>query len=187
MPPNIKEKRNIYLIGMPGSGKSTIGRSLAKVLQLNFIDADHALATRTGVAIATIFELEGEVGFRQREAALIAELCQGAGSLVATGGGAILSPISRESLRRTGVVVYLKAKLDDLWTRTKNDSKRPLLRTSDPRSVLASLIETREPLYTEIADLVVETAGYPKVAQLAKDIADRLVQNSLWELPAPTT
>ena len=129
MPPNIKEKRNIYLIGMPGSGKSTIGRSLAKVLQLNFIDADHALATRTGVAIATIFELEGEVGFRQREAALIAELCQEAGSLVATGGGAILSPISRESLRRTGVVVYLKAKLDDLWTRTKNDSKRPLLRT----------------------------------------------------------
>ena len=84
-------------------------------------------------------------------------------------------------------MVYLKAKLDDLWTRTKNDSKRPLLRTSDPRSVLASLLETREPLYAEIADLIVETAGYPKVARLANDIADRLVQNNLWELPAPTT
>ena len=187
MSPNIREKRNIYLIGMPGSGKSTIGRSLAKVLQLNFVDADHALAARTGVSIATIFELEGETGFRQREAALISELSGAAGILVATGGGAILSSMNRELLRRTGAVVYLKAKLDDLWTRTKNDSKRPLLRTSDPRSVLASLLETREPLYAEIADLIVETAGYPKVARLANDIADRLVQNNLWELPAPTT
>lgn len=187
MPPNIREKRNIYLIGMPGSGKSTIGRSLAKVLQINFVDADHALAARTGVAIATIFELEGEAGFRQREATLIAELCESAGILVATGGGAILSPNNREILHRTGVVVYLKAKLDDLWTRTKNDSKRPLLRMNDPRSVLASLLETREPLYAEIADLVVETAGYPKVARLANDIVDRLVKNKLWEVPAPTT
>jgi len=187
MPPNTPKKRNIYLIGMPGSGKSTIGRSLAKVLQISFVDADHALATRTGVAIATIFELEGEVGFRQREATLISELCEESGILVATGGGAILSPTNRELLHRTGVVVYLKAKLDDLWTRTKNDSKRPLLRTNDPRSVLASLLETREPLYAEIADLVVETVGYPKVSRLVNDIVDRLVQNGLWEPPAPTT
>ena len=187
MPPDTRDKRNIYLIGMPGAGKSTVGRSLAKLLQLDFVDADHALAARTGVAIATIFELEGEVGFRQREASLISELCEASGILVATGGGAILSPINRELLHRTGVVVYLKAKLDDLWTRTKNDSKRPLLRANDPRSVLASLLETREPLYAEIADLVVETVGYPKVSRLVNDIVDRLVQNGLWEPTKPTT
>ena len=172
---------------MPGSGKSTIGRSLAKCLHLTFVDADYALAARTGVAIATIFELEGEAGFRQREATLIAELCERAGILIATGGGTILSPVNRELLHQTGVVIYLKAKLDDLWTRTKNDSKRPLLRTNNPRAVLASLLETRQPLYAEIAALVVETAGDPKVARLANDIVDRLVQNKLWDLPAPTT
>ena len=168
---------------MPGSGKSTIGRSLAKTLQLSFVDADHALTARTGVAIATIFELEGETGFRQREAALIAELCDRNDILVATGGGAILSSANRQLLHETGVVVYLKAKLEDLWTRTKNDSKRPLLRADNPRAVLASLLEIREPLYAEIADLVVETAGYPKVARLTHDIADRLAQNKLWEAP----
>ena len=118
---------------------------------------------------------------------MISELCEGTGILVATGGGAILSPINRELLHRTGVVVYLKAKLDDLWTRTKNDSKRPLLRTNDPRSVLASLLEIREPLYAEIADLVVETVGYPKVSRLVNDIVDRLVQNGLCEPTEPKT
>lgn len=169
---------------MPGSGKSTIGRSLAKTLQLTFVDADHALTARTGVAIATIFELEGETGFRQRETSLIAELCASENTLVATGGGAVLSPVNRQLLHQTGVVIYLKAKLEDLWTRTKNDSKRPLLRAENPRAALSSLLDIREPLYAEIADLVVETAGYPKVSKLAHDISDRLVQNNLWK-PAP--
>lgn len=179
-----EKKRNIYLIGMPGSGKSTIGRSLAKCLHLTFVDADHALADRTGVAIATIFELEGEAGFRQRETALMAELSKRSDILVATGGGAILRGDNRALLRATGVVVYLRAKLDDLWARTQNDTKRPLLRAENPRAILASLLEIREPLYAEIADLVVETAGYPKVTRLAQEIADRLVQNHLWESPA---
>lgn len=181
-----EKKRNVYLIGMPGSGKSTIGRALAKCLYLTFIDADRELTDRTGVAIATIFELEGEPGFRQRETALMAELCARADILVATGGGSILLEDNRRLLHATGVVIYLRAKLDDLWSRTRHDSKRPLLRTDNPRAVLASLLEIREPLYTEIADLVVETAGYPKVTRLAQDIAGRLVQNHLWDSTAPT-
>ena len=180
-----EKKRNIYLIGMPGSGKSTIGRALAKCLHLTFIDADHELTDRTGVAIATIFELEGEPGFRQRETALMSELCARSEILVATGGGSVLREDNRKLLHATGVVIYLRAKLDDLWTRTRHDSKRPLLRADNPRAVLASLLEIREPLYTEIADLVVETAGYPKVTRLAQEIASRLVQNQLWDPPAP--
>jgi shikimate kinase len=179
-----EKKRNLYLVGMPGAGKSTIGRALAKCLRLTFIDADHALTDRTGVAIATIFELEGEGGFRQREATLIAELSARSGILVATGGGAILREGNRAQLRATGVVVYLRAKIDDLWARTQHDSKRPLLRADNPRAVLASLLEIREPLYAGLADLVVETVGYPKVTRLAQEIADRLVQNHLWDPPA---
>lgn len=178
-----EEKRNIYLVGMPGSGKSTIGRALAKCLRLTFIDADHALTDKTGVSIATIFELEGEVGFRQRETALIMELSERTNILVATGGGAILLADNRERLCATGVVVYLRAKLADLWSRTQHDSKRPLLSAANPREVLASLLEVREPLYSEIADLIVESSGYPKVTRIAQEIADRLVQNQLWEIP----
>ncbi len=181
-----EKKRNIYLIGMPGSGKSTIGRALAKCLHLTFIDADHELTDRTGVAIATIFELEGEPGFRQRETALMSELCACSDILIATGGGSILQANNRKLLHATGVVIYLRAKLEDLWMRTRHDSKRPLLRADNPRAVLASLLEIREPLYTEIADLVVETVGYPKITILAQEIASRLVQNQLWDPPAPT-
>jgi shikimate kinase len=180
-----EKKRNIYLIGMPGAGKSTVGRALAKNLRLAFVDADHALTDRTGVPIATIFEMEGEAGFRQRESALIAELSKRTDILVATGGGAILQAANRELLRATGVIIYLRAKIDDLWARTQHDTKRPLLRAENPRAVLANLLEIREPLYIELADLVIETAGYPKVTKLAQDIADRLVQNLLWDPPPP--
>ena len=180
-----EKKRNVYLVGMPGSGKSTIGRTLAKCLGVTFVDADHALADRTGVAIATIFELEGEAGFRQRESALIAELSAGADILVATGGGVILRADNRALLRTTGVIVYLRAKLDDLWARTQHDSKRPLLRAENPRAVLATMLESREPLYAGLADLIVETTGYPKVTRLAQEIAARMVQNQLWEPQPP--
>ena len=180
-----EKKHNIYLIGMPGAGKSTIGRALAKCLHLTFVDADHALTVKTGVPIATIFEMEGETGFRQRENALISELSTRSGLLLATGGGVVLREDNRAKLRETGIVVYLRAKLEDLWARTQHDGKRPLLRAENPREVLAKLLEAREPLYAEIADLIVETAGYPKVTQLAQDIAHRLVQNQLWEVTPP--
>lgn len=180
-----EKNRNVYLIGMPGSGKSTIGRSLAKCLHLTFVDADHALIARTGVPIATIFEVEGEEGFRQREAVLIAELSERSDILVATGGGAILRDENRARLQATGVVVYLRAKLDDLWARTQHDSKRPLLRAENPRAVLATMLESREPLYAGLADLIVETTGYPKVTRLAQEIAARMVQNQLWETQPP--
>ena len=180
-------KHNIYLVGMPGAGKSTVGRALAKCLHLTFVDADQAITDRTGVAIATIFELEGEAGFRQREATLIDELSARSDIVVATGGGVVLRESNRALLRATGAVVYLRAKIDDLWARTKHDSKRPLLCAENPRAVLASMLEIREPLYAEVADLVVETVGYPKVTRLAQDIADRLVQNQLWVFPADST
>lgn len=179
-----EKKRIIYLVGMPGAGKSTVGRALAKCLRLTFVDADHAITDRTGVAIATIFDLEGESGFRQREAALIEELSALSDIVVATGGGVIMRENNRALLRATGVVIYLRAKIDDLWARTQHDNKRPMLRAENPHAVLASLLEIREPLYAEIADLVVETVGYPKVTRLAQEIADRMVQNQLWTLPA---
>jgi shikimate kinase len=172
--------RNIYLIGMPGAGKSTIGRALAKCLRLKFIDADHALIERTGVPIATIFEMEGEARFRLRETALLTELSAQNGMLMATGGGVVLREENRDILRSTGIVVYLRAKLDDLWVRTQRDNKRPLLRADNPKGVLAKLLEVREPLYTEIAHLIVDTAGYPKVNKLAQEIAQRLAQRKLW-------
>ncbi|MEQ1517794.1 MAG: shikimate kinase [Usitatibacteraceae bacterium] len=183
-----EKKHNLYLIGMPGAGKSTIGRALAKCLQLKFVDADHALTEKTGVSIATIFEMEGEEGFRIRENALLAELSMRTGLLVATGGGIVLREDNRAIMHRTGVVVYLRAKIDDLWARTQHDSKRPLLRAENPRAVLTNLLELREPLYATLADLIVETAGYPKVTRLAQDIADRLMQNQLWNaLPQSST
>ena len=178
-----EKKRNIYLVGMPGAGKSTVGRALAKCLRLTFIDADKAITDKTGVTIATIFELEGEAGFRQRETALIAELSARSEILVATGGGAILREENRALLRASGVVIYLRAKIDDLWARTQHDSKRPLLRAENPRAVLTSLLEIREPLYAALADLIVETVGYPKVTKLSQEIADRMVQNQLWNPP----
>lgn len=176
--------RNLYLIGMPGAGKSTIGRALAKCLRLKFVDADHVMTHRTGVSIATIFEMEGEEKFRVRESALLAELSAHTGMLLATGGGVVLLKENRDILCASGTVIYLRAKLEDLCVRTQRDGKRPLLRADNPRAVLATLLEVREPLYTEIAHLIVDTAGYPKVNKLAQEIAHRLAQNALWNTPA---
>ena len=173
------EKQNLYLVGMPGAGKSTIGKTLARQLALPFIDADHEMLKHTGVAIATIFELEGEAGFRLREAQLIGELCRRAGILLATGGGAVLREDNREALRRTGIVVYLHAGLDLLWQRTRHDSRRPLLQADNPRETLKTLLDTRDPLYRLTADVVVET-GRQSVGKLVREIADELTRRQLW-------
>ena len=148
---------NIFLVGMMGAGKTTIGRALARKLGLEFIDSDRELVERTGVPVATIFEIEGEPGFRRRECAVLADLAQRSGAVIATGGGAILAAENRQVMREHGTVVYLRARLDSLWERTRRDTHRSLLATADPRGTLATLLEQREPLYLEAAHLVVDT------------------------------
>ncbi len=149
---------NIFLVGLMGAGKTTIGRLLARHRHLEFVDSDQEIEVRTGVRISTIFELEGESGFRAREEAILGELVQRRGIVLATGGGAILSPLTRQRLRQQGVVVYLRGSVDQLWHRTRHDRHRPLLRTEDPKARLQELFEIRDPLYREVAHLIVDTA-----------------------------
>jgi shikimate kinase len=167
---------NIFLVGMPGAGKTTIGRALAKRLEMTFADSDKELMARTGVAIATIFEIEGEAGFRLRESAALAELVKRDQIVLATGGGTVLASENRRLLKENGTVIYLCATLEDLWQRTRRDVERPLLQTEDPRATLEPLLHTRDPLYREVAHLIVDT-GTQSVARLTTDILARLGQH----------
>lgn len=160
--------RNIILIGMMGAGKTTIGRLLSKQTGKKFIDCDEEIQRRTGVTIAHIFDVEGEAGFRQREAATIEELCTLNDVVLATGGGAVIREDNRERLRQAGVVVYLKSGVHDLWQRTRHDHSRPLLQTENPRAKLQELYEARDPLYTEIADIVIHTSRQSAQVLLVK-------------------
>jgi shikimate kinase len=169
---------NIFLVGMPGAGKTTIGRTLAKRLNMTFADSDKELMARTGVSIATIFEIEGEAGFRVRESAALAELVQRDRLVLATGGGTVLAPENRRLLKENGTVIYLCATLEDLWQRTRRDVNRPLLQTEDPRATLEMLLQTRDPLYREVAHLIVDT-GTQSVARLTTDILARLDQHQV--------
>jgi shikimate kinase / 3-dehydroquinate synthase len=148
---------NIILVGMMGSGKTTVGRLLAKQLGKTFIDSDEEILKRTGVSIQHIFDVEGEPGFRQRESCIVQELLQRDDIVLATGGGAILDPHNRSMMRENGTVVYLKSGIHDLWQRTRHDRSRPLLQTADPRAKLQELFALRNPLYTETADIVMHT------------------------------
>jgi shikimate kinase len=148
---------NIFLVGMMGSGKTTLGRALAQRLDLPFADTDRILVDRTGVPVTTIFEIEGEAGFRKRESAVLAELAEGEDQVIATGGGAVLAPENRTTMRAGGTVIYLRARIEHLWERTRHDSSRPLLKTPDPRGTLVQLLEARDPLYREAAHIVVDT------------------------------
>ena len=159
---------NIFLVGMMGAGKTTVGRSLARRLDLEFADADRELVERTGVPVATIFEIEGEAGFRRRESQLLEELAVRSGLVVATGGGAVLAESNRATLRANGTVVYLRARLERLWERTRHDSSRPLLATGDARATLAELLAKREPLYLACAHLVVDTGSQSATALAAR-------------------
>ncbi|MCG5498447.1 shikimate kinase AroK [Ectothiorhodospira variabilis] len=151
------EKSNIVLIGPMGAGKSTVGRHLASHLHLPFVDSDREIERRMGVDIPTIFEYEGEDGFRQREAAVIADLCSREGIVLATGGGVVMRPENRECLKRCGLVVYLRTSVSVQLRRTARDRNRPLLQTENPRARLEELLRIRDPLYREIAHLVVDT------------------------------
>ena len=164
---------NIFLVGLMGAGKTTIGRLLAKRLKKTFIDTDHELELRTGVKIPLIFELEGEDGFREREAALISELTQRQDIILATGGGAILRTENRQALAQNGTVIYLDAKVEDLWQRTQHDKNRPLLQTNDPKAKLAELFAQRDPLYREIANIVI-TSGQQNVQHAVREVERRL-------------
>lgn len=147
---------NIYLVGLMGAGKTTVGRQLAKRLNRRFFDSDHEVESRTGVRVPVIFEIEGESGFRKRESQILAELSQEPDLVVATGGGAVLSEENRRCLRDTGVVVYLSAPPAVLFERTRLDRNRPLLQVEDPLAKLTELFQQRDPLYREVADIVVE-------------------------------
>ena len=153
----MSQPQNIILVGPMGSGKTTIGRQLAKQLHRDFFDSVHEIENKTGANIPLIFELEGEEGFRKRESAMLDSLTQKNGIVLATGGGAILSAENREILHVRGRVIYLSATLEQLWERTRLDKNRPLLQTENPREKIASLLEQRDPLYRELADIIIDT------------------------------
>ncbi|MCU6432208.1 bifunctional shikimate kinase/3-dehydroquinate synthase AroKB [Undibacterium sp. Jales W-56] len=161
-----------------GSGKTTVGRALAKKLNKQFIDSDHEIEARTGVSIPVIFEIEGEASFRQREADVIRDLTSQDGIVLATGGGAILNETNRKYLQERGTVIYLRAGISSILQRTRHDKNRPLLRTADPRKKLEELEAQREPLYHEVADLVIET-GRPNVQFLVQSIMTQLEQRAI--------
>ncbi|MWV15310.1 shikimate kinase AroK [Pseudomonas sp. L-22-4S-12] len=165
--------RNLILVGPMGAGKSTIGRLLAKELKLQFKDSDKEIEQRTGADIPWIFDVEGEQGFREREQSMIAELCELGGVVIATGGGVVLRPENRQALRAGGRVIYLHASVEQQLDRTSRDRNRPLLRNSDPAKVLANLMQIRDPLYREIADVIIETDERPP-RMVVQEIIDRL-------------
>lgn len=152
----MNNRSNIYLVGLMGAGKTTVGRQLARRLGRTFYDSDHEIVERTGVPIPTIFEIEGEEGFRRREAQTIADLTSGTNLVLATGGGVVINPENRARLRETGWVVYLNVPPAMLFERTRHDRNRPLLRVSDPLAKLEDLHSQRDPLYRETAHLVVD-------------------------------
>ncbi len=167
---------NIYLIGPMGSGKTAVGRQLARDIGRPFYDSDREIERRTGVEIALIFEKEGEAGFRIRECDAIEELSRVEGAVIATGGGAILNPANRERLKATGTILYLKTSVDEQLRRTRRNRARPLLQTDDPRAVLERLAEIRRPIYESIADITLDTGGQRvrAVARNARRALDEL-------------
>ena len=164
------EKRNIFLVGPMGAGKSTIGRHLADELHLEFFDSDQEIERRTGADIAWIFDLEGEDGFRKREENVINDLTDKQGIVLATGGGSIVTKAVRNRLSARGIVVYLQTTIDKQVARTQRDKRRPLLQNEDPEQVLRDLAEMRNPLYEEVADYIVDTDD-----QSARAVANQII------------
>jgi shikimate kinase len=162
----------VMLVGMPGSGKSTVGRQLGRRLGLPFFDSDHVIEQRLGCSIRSFFEREGEDAFRDIEEAAIAELCQEQGVL-ATGGGSVLRPANRQRLREAGPVVYLRATPEEIFRRIRQDKRRPLLQVDNPQGRLRELFEARDPLYRETAHFIVETTR-PSVPGLVQEVVTQL-------------
>jgi shikimate kinase len=169
----VKHPQNLFLVGPMGAGKSAVGRQLARLLHLEFVDSDDEIELRTGVDIPFIFEKEGETGFRKRETAVIDDLSRQEGIVLATGGGAIIDAQNRNHLGARGFVIYLHTSVDQQLTRTRKGRGRPLLQDDNPRAVLETLMAIREPLYREIADMTVDTDSR-KVRDVVNEILDRL-------------
>ncbi len=169
----MRHPQNLFLIGPMGAGKSAVGRQLARILHLDFVDSDDEIEARTGVDIPFIFEKEGEAGFRKREAKVIDDLSARQGIVLATGGGVVMDPQNRNVLGARGFVVYLHTSVDQQVERTNRGRERPMLRDGDSRQILEDLLEVRDPLYREIADLVVPTDGR-KVKAVANEIFEKL-------------
>ncbi len=163
-----------------GAGKTTIGKQLAKFLGWNFVDSDHEIVARTGVKIPVIFDVEGEAGFRKREKAMIDELTQRQDLVLATGGGAVLDLENRNLLRQRGVVVYLCATPEQLYKRTARDRNRPLLQTDDPLEKIKQLLAQRDPLYRDVADIIMET-GDESVRFVVKKLIEHLRRRGIVE------
>jgi shikimate kinase len=172
---------NVFLVGLMGAGKTTVGRLLARRLKLRFLDSDHEIERRCGVRVPHIFEVEGEAGFRAREQQVIAELTGLSGIVLATGGGTVLDGGSRSSLAAGGTVVYLNARPEDLYERIKHDRNRPLLASPDPLARLRQLHGERDALYRGVADLVIDT-GAQAVQTLARGLAEKLEER--WKASA---
>lgn len=167
---------NIYFIGMMGAGKTTVGRFLARRLKKRFVDCDREIEERTGVRVPVIFEIEGEQGFRRREAHVLQQLSTEQGIVLATGGGVVLNPENRATLAGTGLVIYLWVPPEELYERTRHDKNRPLLQVSDPQGRIRDLHAQRDPLYRDIADIVVDGSGQTALGmarQLEKEIRNR--------------
>jgi shikimate kinase len=164
---------NLILVGMMGSGKTTMGRTLARHLGKAFVDSDEEIIKRTGVTVPHIFDVEGEAGFRQREAAAIRDLVGRDNLVLATGGGAVLEEQNRAMLQQNGIVIYLKASVHDLWQRTRHDRNRPLLQTDNPHAKLMELFHQRDPLYRQVSDIVVQS-GKQSAHALMLHLADEV-------------
>ena len=173
----MKKPNNIFLVGPMGAGKSTIGRQLATTMGFAFKDSDHEIQHRTGVDIPTIFEFEGEEGFRQREAQVIDELTQEHNLVLATGGGVVLDADNRKHLASRGLVVYLSCSPEQQYERTVRDRNRPLLNTANPLQRLKDLFAERDPLYRQVADVVVSTEKR-SATSVVKDLKRRLARDA---------
>ena len=169
----MQDSRNIFLVGLMGAGKTTVARQLARRLGKTFYDTDHEIERRTGVRVQVIFEIEGEPGFRAREAQMVDSLTALQDVVVGTGGGVVLKPENRALLAARGFVIYLRAQPRDLYQRTRHDKSRPLLATDDPLARLEELQRVRDPLYREVADLIVDT-GRQSVGALVDQLLKRL-------------